>query len=272
MSRPAVRVQVATPRQVKAMLGNATVAYVLAQMLVIVLHESAHALAGLVQGYQATQYTGEVRFAPEQSSSALILTALAGPVFSLSSGLVAMRIRPFGGRGFAQLLWIWLAFLSAEEGFGYLIIAPTVPVGDTGTVLTELHAPSWVGWVVMVVGIGGLVFLAQQFAGRVARHCRDFFEFRAWCFQSWILGTFVTVALQAAFLALTPGTSAGAVVAIMIGAASLGLFAPMAMMFRPGAINGAEQLALGVPLGGILAAAFLALVNLLVLTHGVVLG
>src|SRR5689334_13940760 len=104
MSDHGVRTQAATPVQVRSMLWNSTVAFVVAQMVVIVLHESAHAVTGLLQGYRATQFAGEVRFTPEQTTRALVLTALAGPVFSLVSGLLAMMFRPFRGRGFGELL------------------------------------------------------------------------------------------------------------------------------------------------------------------------
>jgi len=254
------------------MLWNSTVAYVVAQMLVIVLHESAHTVAGLLQGYQATQFTGEVRFAPDQTPTAHVITALAGPFFSLVSGLVAVRLRPFRGRGFPQLLWVWFAFLSAEEGFGYLTISPLVTDGDTGAALAELHAPVWVGWVCMAAGIAGLVFLARQFAVPVVRFARDLYETRAFCVHAWLLGTAISVALNAAFLARTPGTSAGAIFAIMLGAASLGVFAPMAMMFRQKVPTGKEPLQLGIPRAGIITAVVLALVNLLLLARGVPLG
>jgi len=128
------------------MLWNSTVAFVVAQMVVVLLHESAHTVAGLLQSYRATQFAGEVRFSPEQSTTAQVVTALAGPIFSLVSGLVAMMFRPFRGRGFAQLLWAWFAFLSAEEGFGYFTIAPIFTSGDTGAALAALGAPGWVGW------------------------------------------------------------------------------------------------------------------------------
>src|SRR5690349_18347856 len=143
MSDHGVRTQVATPAHVRSMLWNSTVAFVVAQMVVIVLHESAHAVTGLLQGYRAIQFAGEVRFTPEEATGALVVTALAGPVFSLVTGLVAMMFRPFRGRGFAELLWAWLAFLSAQEGFGYLTIAPLMADGDTGAALDALHAPGW---------------------------------------------------------------------------------------------------------------------------------
>lgn len=272
MSETGVLARVATPGQVRSMLWNSTVAYVLAQMLVIVLHESAHTVAGRLQGYQATQFTGQVRFSPDQTTTAFVATALAGPLFSLVSGLVAMRFRPFRGHGFAPLLWVWLAFLSAEEGFGYLTIAPIIEAGDTGAALAALNAPGWVGWVCMALGIAGLIFLGRQFAVRGVRYTRDLYEIRAFCYYPWLIGTAVSVALSATFLALTPGTSIDAVVAIMLGSASLGVFAPMAMMFWQKVNTPKEPLELGVPRAGIAAAVVLALGNLLVLARGIQFG
>lgn len=58
----------------------------------------------------------------------------------------------------------------------------------------------------------------------------------------------------------------------MLGAASLGVFAPMAMMFWQKVTTAKELPELGVPRAGITTAAILALVNLLVLARGVHLG
>ena len=272
MSVTGVRGPVATPGQVRAMLWNSTVAYVVAQMLVIILHEGAHTVAGVLQGYQAVQFTGQVRFTPDQTTTAQVVTALAGPLFSLVSGLIAMRFRPFRGHGFAQLLWVWAAFISAEEGFGYFTIAPLIKAGDTGAALAALNAPGWVGWVCMAFGIAGLFYLARQFAVRGVRYTRDLYEIRAFCFYPWIIGTAVSVALSAAFLALTPGTSLDAVVVIMIGSASLGVFAPMAMMFWQKVTTPKELLELGVPRAGIAAAVLLAVANLGFLARGIHFG
>ncbi len=272
MSDPGVRVRAAAAGRVRAMLWNSTVAYVLAQMLVIVVHEGAHTVAGVLQGYQATQFTGQVRFSPHQTTTALVVTALAGPLFSLVSGLVAMRFHPFRRHGFSQLVWVWAAFLSAEEGFGYLTIAPIIQTGDTGAALAALNAPGWVAWACLPFGIAGLFFLARQFAVRGVRFTRDLYEIRAFCFYPWLIGTGVSVALNAAFLAFTPGTSIDAVVAIMAGSASLGVFAPMAMMFWQRVNTSKEPLQLGVPRAGVAAAVVLALINLLILARGIQLG
>ena len=161
---------------------------------------------------------------------------------------------------------------SAEEGFGYFTIAPLIAAGDTGAALAALNAPGWVGWVCMGFGIAGLLFLARQFAIRGVRYTRDLYEIRAFCFYPWIIGTAVSVALSAAFLAFTPGTSLGGAVVIMIGSASLGVFAPMAMMFWQKVTTPKDLLDLGVPRAGIAAAVVLAVGNLFVLARGVHFG
>ena len=73
----------------RAMLWNSTVAYIVAQMVVVVLHEAAHTVAGLLQGYDATQFTGEVRFTPEQTTIAQYWAdgpgTIGGPGHSIAS-------------------------------------------------------------------------------------------------------------------------------------------------------------------------------------------
>lgn len=269
MSDQGVRARVATPGAVRSMLWNSTVAFVLAQTIIIALHEGAHTVAGRLLGYGAFQFTGQVRFVPEPTAtSAVVAIAMAGPLFSIASGLVAMRFRPFRGHGFAQLLWIWMAFLSAEEGFGYFFIAPIIQAGDTGTALAALAAPAWVGWLCGVVGVAGLIFLARQFAVRGARHTRDLYEMRAFCYYPWIIGTVSLVLLEALYLTLTAGTSPDAAFAILLGAASLGVFAPMAMIWWDKVSPEKELLELRMPRAGLGALAVLVLVNLVVLTRG----
>jgi hypothetical protein len=183
-----------------------------------------------------------------------------------------MTFHPFRRHGFAHLLWIWIAFLSAEEGIGYLTIAPLISGGDTATALSALKAPGWVGWTCMAVGIVGLFFLARAFAVRGVRHTRDLYEIRAFCFYPWLIGTGVSIALFGAYLAFTPGTSSDAVLAILVGTASLGVFAPMAMIFWRKVQATKHLLELGTPRAGIAAAVALALGNLLVLARGVHFG
>jgi hypothetical protein len=81
------------------------------------------------------------------------------------------------------------------------------------------------------VGIGGLFLLAWRFSRFVVTVSRDVADERVICVLPWIYGTLGLTALMAVYVVLTPGVSSAAVVAMMAGAASIGIFAPMSMMF-----------------------------------------
>lgn len=206
-------------------------AYVVAQMAVVLLHEGAHTITGVLQGLRAIQFTGEVRFDPDPGGLTLVWRALAGPLFSLASGALLALMRPWHGDGFGRLLTTWFAFLSMQEGLGYLIVAPVLRAGDTGAALAELNAP-WIAYAASVaVGVAGMFWLASRCAIEGVELTRDLYEMRAFCVWGWLIGTAGSLVLAAAALALTPGTDGGAAVGIMVGASTLGVFAPMAMLF-----------------------------------------
>ena len=139
-------------------------AYVVAQMAVVLLHEGAHTITGVLQGLRAIQFTGEVRFDPDPGGLTLVWRALAGPLFSLASGALLALMRPWHGDGFGRLLTTWFAFLSMQEGLGYLIVAPVLRAGDTGAALAELNAP-WIAYAASVaVGVAGMFWLASRCA------------------------------------------------------------------------------------------------------------
>ena len=78
--------------------ANATISFVLASMVNSLLHESAHAVAGLALGLTPTISPYSVNFQPEGTPTQEVITAAAGPVFSLVLGLVLMALaRSWGG-------------------------------------------------------------------------------------------------------------------------------------------------------------------------------
>jgi len=124
-----------------------------------------------------------------------------------------------------------------------------------------------------MIGFAGTLFVARRFAVAGVRFTRDLYEIRAFCFYAWLIATAVLVVLTAIQLTITPGTSLGAIVAIMAGSASLGIFAPIAMSFWRRVRVRKELLDLvAVPRLGIAAAVALALSNILVLSRGIHLG
>lgn len=62
------------------------------------LHEAAHAVAGLVLGLTPTITPLSVSYEPEGTREQQIITAAAGPLFSLAMGLILMIVLVTGAR------------------------------------------------------------------------------------------------------------------------------------------------------------------------------
>lgn len=138
---------------------SSTVAYVLAASVSTTLHESAHAVAGLAFGHAVTlsSFSADT-VRPMSHGHAAVMTA-AGPVFSLTLGVVLILTGQNLGRGFGRLFVMWLGFLSAQNFVGYLAITP-FRAGDSGAFVDELGLPGVVAWIFCAVGVVGLVTLA----------------------------------------------------------------------------------------------------------------
>ncbi len=143
---------------------TSSAAFALATLVVVTLHELAHGVAGVALGGEPVVYG----FSVDQSTAGAatrILTAMAGPAFSLVSGLALLAVRPRGS-GFWSLARLWTGLLSVQEFAGYLITGPFAGVGDVGSALAAGRAPAWLGWLGFVVG-WALTYLL----GRTATRC-----------------------------------------------------------------------------------------------------
>ena len=118
-------------------LITSAVAFALACLVMVTLHEAAHAVAGLLQGGRPTMYA----YAVDNSGlddGQQIVTALAGPVFSLVSGLVVLALPRTSLPAFWRLAVLWLGLLSVQELSGHLITgAFTAGGAGAGIVLFE---------------------------------------------------------------------------------------------------------------------------------------
>jgi hypothetical protein len=144
-----------------SLLINSTVAFALALLLMIMIHEFGHALAAISFGLHPIVRPFSVDSGTATNVQNIVID-LAGPLVSLVSGLLILAtVR--GGRGFWGLFWVWLGLQSVQEFTGYLVTAPFGGVGDIGDALHLLSAPHWVGYLSFVVGLAGTFLL-----GRVA--------------------------------------------------------------------------------------------------------
>lgn len=249
------------------------VAFVTGATIMILLHESSHAVTGALLGYQPTQLPFAVTFTPDQPPMAAAVTAFTGPVFSLVTGLIGVVIdrlvQPFENRPYWRLVWLWTVFASLQEGFGYFLITGIAPAGDTAQAFTLWALPTWTFYAAAAFGVGGQFLTAWLFAPPVSRLSATLSDKRAIAVWTWAWGTPVVLVLMVAYVLLSPGIGAGGVFAVLAGAVAIGVYAPMSMMFGSRRFLAASSPSLPRrPLAGYVVLAALVGVNL-ILTTGV---
>jgi hypothetical protein len=261
---PAVRINTSS------LWFNSSVAFLLAGMLTVTAHEVSHLVAGLSLGEQATLYPTAVEFAGDRSTSDATVTAATGPIFSLVSGLILIFATRGWGTGFGRLFWMWLGFMSAQTGFGYLMIAVIAREGDTGRVLDDLDAPGFVYWLSLLAGLAGMLWLSRMFAGRVVAYTDGSHpSMRAFGIFSWLTGSAVLLVVYAlAVRNLEPDL----IFICLLGVFASGVFAPMFSFFHRRVTVRRESLALSTPVLGLACSAVLALVLVFVVANGIDVG
>ena len=254
----------ATSTRARTLLVNSTLAFVLAAMVNATVHELAHAVAGLSQGLVPTLTPFAVSFSPEGTSRQQIVTAAAGPLFSLVLGLALIAVARSWGRGLVRLFFLWLSTMSVMNFAGYLVIAPFASVGDTGRVLLLLGAPGWVYGVLALVGVAGQFWLAYYFASQVRRYASTISAERQLAFFAWMAGTAIVVALTVIEV-LALGVEPEVTFVVVFYSCAVGVYAPMQFIFHSRFPALGEPLALrtvnaaGWALAGVLATALVVL-------------
>lgn len=269
----------ATP--LKTLVLNAALAYALAQLIVVFIHELSHVAAGLALGYSNELLPYGVTHIPEPPRGDAAVMALTGPVFSLVIGVLAVYVQPFRrGRGFAHLLWVWFAHICVVEGVGYLVLTP-FGIGDTGSTAAAYQVSPLITWPCLLIGVATMFWMALSFARLAVRHTPgDLRSLRGFTFYPWIPGVIFAVVLQlAVFARVEVNFGPGPMIAVLTASVSLGVFAPMAVSFshrmatRNPAWAGTELLQLPpIPVAGIIMLFLMLVVNLVILAPGLPIG
>ena len=209
---------------------------------------------------------------PEPSTAGQVLTAAAGPVFSLVLGAVVLLVGRNVGRGFVRLLLLWTGLASLQNFAGYLLIAPFAAAGDTGQVLALLDAPpGWRTWSAVVLGVALTLLDARLFAGQVTRYARSQDELRHLVLLPWLIGTGITVVLTL-LNAWISGLGAADVPVVVAGAVAVAIFAPMFTFFYRRLHPPYEALALRPPLVPLVVTVVVVVLVAVVLGPGLRLG
>lgn len=259
----------------RPLLLNNLVAALIAGAVMIFLHEMAHLVAGLALGHSSILYPFGVLDQGSPSESDQVVMLLAGPAFSLVTGVAMQLWTPLRTRGdLLHLVWLWFAFASVQEGIAYLCLTP-FGAGDTGQAAQLLDLPVALQLLALAAGIGGMFLNARAFAPHMARHAGADPRLRnAMTLFPWLFGMIISVLLSILYLALSPAeVPAVAQIAILAAGTAILVFAPMAHIFsRRVAEVPHEPLRLrAVPIGGLVALAVLVAGNIL-LSFGIEVG
>ena len=134
---------------------NSLILFVIASTLVMTLHEFGHFFASiLVHAKQISihhNYTSNVDDGLSLKSTLLIKAT--GPLVSLIIGVVFQFIcSRQTKRNLLFLFHLYMSSFGYIGFFGYLIIAPMFPGGDTGYICYSLSFPIWLTIVIAIIG------------------------------------------------------------------------------------------------------------------------
>lgn len=219
----------------RSRLLTSGIAFTLAFLVMVTLHELAHAVAGKALGGSPVMYGFNVDQGGQTNPEA-ILTALAGPVFSLLSGVVVLALPTDRLPPVWRLVVLWLGLLSVQEFSGYLITGPFTHVGDIGSVLARSNVPAVVGWVGFLVGWALTYVLGRHATARFARlttpHEPLAPQLRALGLFAWLAGVAAVMILSVGLLTAETVT-AGEVVFEALGLLASGIFLIFVRFFLP---------------------------------------
>lgn len=249
---------------------NGAVAFVLAGIVAITLHELARFVTAIALQSRATFYPGYVEFDITQTQT-LILTSTVATITSLVTGLALIFAARIWGAGITRLFVTWLGFISVQLVFSSLILAPLTGAGDAATLLFWFAAPPSLYWIGFAIGVAGTVLLARLFATRVTAYADgSVSSMRSLGIGSWAAGTAVLVFIYALTFTFTLRSHPIEMVSdTLIAVAASGIFAPLFYPFKGKVRIVNEFLRFRRPTAAMLCLVAVGLVLVFVLNNGV---
>lgn len=143
---------------------NSTVAFIVASVVEMTLHECGHFCVAIFLGYPAVLHHNYVTYG-EITKSHNIITALAGPLVSLLIGVVFNIIMNRKRlKGINALVCLYLSIFGYIGFFGYVMIAPFFSYGDTGYALHAIGCPMWGIILLSVLAVTAFYFLSKAWS------------------------------------------------------------------------------------------------------------
>jgi hypothetical protein len=255
-------------------LFNSSVAYAVALLATITWHEFGHALAAKAQGLSPTMHAFSVDTHTTSDRQELI-TALAGPVLSLVTGLGFLALhRVLRRSGFWPLVALWMGLAGVQTFSGYLITGLFFPRGDIGVALQLSHAPAGAGVLVFLAG-WVITYANGRYATQQLMMLTDEGEplapqLRSLGLFAWLLGTALALVLSVGSYDFG---SQGAAIATfeILGTLTTGIFLIFVRQFMKAVPAGRQAPAWSVPYLGIAVLVVVAAVRQFAIGGGVTL-
>jgi hypothetical protein len=153
---------------------NSLAVFVLTYFITQLLHESAHALTGLIAGASPTLHHNYVHSNADVSQIKQTLIAAAGPLYSFFQAVVCFIIsRRMKKSVVVNLFWTWMMLWGYIGFFGYIFMTPFFNYGDTGFVAEQLHVPETGRLVIGACGIAAFFFISTISLKKFAHLWRD---------------------------------------------------------------------------------------------------
>lgn len=142
-------------RMYQRIIIKSTIAFIFAAIVEMTLHEAAHFIASVATGGHAILHHNYVEH-KDVSDTARIITASAGPAFSLLIGfLFQLLLNTRRYKGMNAMVILYLSFFGYIGFLGYMMIAPFFAYGDTGFVLRAIGSPTWL---IIALAIASIFF------------------------------------------------------------------------------------------------------------------
>ncbi len=151
-------------KSLKNIFVNSTLAFVSAFLLTTLIHELGHFISYYLFGAHPVLFHNLVQASDQQMSIRIkIISALAGPVFSLAQGTVfgIIEFRKQENK-ISDLLFLWLSLLGFVNFLGYLMLTPISKAGDTGKVADLLQIPYFFRFLIAVAGLVILIVVVKK--------------------------------------------------------------------------------------------------------------
>ncbi len=128
--------------ELKPLALNSALILVSSAILNTVLHELAHYGTASYLGLNAVLHHNYVELPKDTPPVDQVITAAAGPTFSLIFGIVVLFISiKYMLPSLSRLFFLWLGLGGILTFLGYILIAPVAMEGDTGLVFSYFNFP-----------------------------------------------------------------------------------------------------------------------------------